>query len=1146
MKRITMSMLVFLFGVFCVQAQSVSQQITEQLVPFVENNQLNRSDLQWQITSEHISSVSGVHHVYFVQTLDGIPIQGTASGIHIAPSGKVVSSDLKFLGEVSSKRSGNTAPAISAVQAVQRAASQLGYSAPSNLSVVEAARGVTQTQKLSNGGISLREIPASLVYQRNQEGALILSWDIAIEDTTREHWWNVRVDATTGVILDRNDWMVSCNLSHEHNHDIAETLNYNANLFDIPNYKAPAETAVGCTNCYEALEMPIESPYYGARTPIVDPATVNASPFGWHDTDGNAGPEFTDTRGNNVDAYEAGDNFGYRPDGGANLEFQGYAFDETWSVGNQYEDAAIVNLFYWNNIIHDVLYEYGFDEASGNFQENNYGNGGSGSDSVNANAQISVWCNATFGTPPDGSNPSMNMYICGNNNNDGCFDNLVVTHEFAHGISNRLTGGPGNTSCLDNSEQMGEGWSDFYGAILTIEPGDTGTDVRAVGTYLFGQGTSGSGIRSFPYTTDMTVNPFTYDDIKSESVPHGVGSVWCTMLWDMTWDLIDANGFDPNIYNFTGDPSQDAGNVMAMALVTEGLKLQPCSPGFVDGRDAILAADQAIYGGANECLIWDAFARRGLGVSADQGSSGSRADGTEAFDTPSGIAAFTAPSDVCANEPELEGLGGGTPSGGVYSGPGVTDDGNGATYSFDPAVAGVGVHTITYDVPAGACSVASSDSDTIEVLAIPPGPDTTGVSDFCPGEEVTVSATLNDPANVIRWFDAPVGGNFLFEGTDYTFTPSGDTSVYALETPPGPLSQLVISEVTLQTPDRFEIQNVGVAADYSGYAVAVSDEPYSDINAVNSDIQLLGSMGGDSVITWNDVSGDPNYWGSNLFWNDGSEGWIIIIDDNGNVVDSLFWNYSAAEIAGFNVTINGFTVTAADLDWAGAGAAFTTTCNDSYRRNGDTDGAADWAAGCQPSDYGVSNDDINLGTPGCAGERTETSVSADTVLPTVTCPSDVIVTVDEGAQYTVPDYEADTTFSDNCTATLSQDPAVGALLDPGVYTVTMTATDDSGNEATCTFELTVDEEFGVADQLLANGIVLYPNPTTATITLQNKSGIELSNATITDVNGRIISAIDLNTIDSEVMIDMNAYSSGVYFITVQSAKATIVKRIVKF
>src|SRR5690606_27045595 len=124
------------------------------------------------------------------------------------------------------------------------------------------------------------------------------------------------------------------------------------------------------------------------------------------------------------------------------------------------------------------------------------------------------------------------------------------------------------------------------------------------------------------------------NSIKTAAVPHGVGSVWAVMLWDLTWALIDEYGFDADIYNGTG------GNNIAMTLVVEALKLQPCSPGFVDGRDAILEADFLLYGGANQCLIWDVFARRGLGVSASQGSSGSTNDGVEAFDTPSAEAEF--------------------------------------------------------------------------------------------------------------------------------------------------------------------------------------------------------------------------------------------------------------------------------------------------------------------------------------------------------------------------------------------------------------------------------------------------------------------------------------------------------------------------
>ncbi|MEM7035919.1 MAG: M36 family metallopeptidase, partial [Bacteroidota bacterium] len=161
--------------------------------------------------------------------------------------------------------------------------------------------------------------------------------------------------------------------------------------------------------------------------------------------------------------------------------------------------------------------------------------------------------------------------------------------------------------------------------------------VRGIGTFAIFEPTTGQGIRPAPYSTDLGVNPFTYGDITNGaqiSQPHGIGFLWCNMLWEMTWMLIDRYGYDPDLVNGTG------GNNIAMQLVTEGMKLQPCGPGFEDGRDAILLADQNLYAGANQCLIWSAFAKRGLGFSASQGSANSRNDGSQAFDLPPGCSFF--------------------------------------------------------------------------------------------------------------------------------------------------------------------------------------------------------------------------------------------------------------------------------------------------------------------------------------------------------------------------------------------------------------------------------------------------------------------------------------------------------------------------
>lgn len=222
---------------------------------------------------------------------------------------------------------------------------------------------------------------------------------------------------------------------------------------------------------------------------------------------------------------------------------------------------------------------------------------------------------------------------------NGSFDNTVILHEYGHGVSTRLVGGPSNSNCLENfdddgdgfddrGEQMGEGWSDFFGLAFTTKVTDNRNNARGVGTYLLGGEPESSGFRTFPYSTDMDINPLTYDDIKTSSVPHGVGTVWAAMLWDLYWNFIDLYGFNPDW------SENSSGNFKAALLVMDGLKLTPCRPGFTDTRDAILEADKVNFDGIHEKLIWETFARRGLGVNADQASTTNQRDGTEDFNIP--------------------------------------------------------------------------------------------------------------------------------------------------------------------------------------------------------------------------------------------------------------------------------------------------------------------------------------------------------------------------------------------------------------------------------------------------------------------------------------------------------------------------------
>ncbi|MBV9963514.1 MAG: M36 family metallopeptidase [Parafilimonas sp.] len=222
---------------------------------------------------------------------------------------------------------------------------------------------------------------------------------------------------------------------------------------------------------------------------------------------------------------------------------------------------------------------------------------------------------------------------------DGEIDNTIPTHEYTHGISTRLIG----TACLSNQEQMGEGWSDWYALMVTqnwAKASIGGDHIRAIGNYAFGLDTNGTGIRIYPYSTNFNYDPWTYDSLKtipgsllSPPDPHAIGEMWTTMLWDMTWNLVKDYGISQNIFDATGT----GGNIVALSLVTEGLKQTKCSPGFADGRDGILKADTLLYGGKYSKEIWTAFANRGLGYSAKEGSTANTKDGVPAYDVPSAL-----------------------------------------------------------------------------------------------------------------------------------------------------------------------------------------------------------------------------------------------------------------------------------------------------------------------------------------------------------------------------------------------------------------------------------------------------------------------------------------------------------------------------
>jgi hypothetical protein len=165
------------------------------------------------------------------------------------------------------------------------------------------------------------------------------------------------------------------------------------------------------------------------------------------------------------------------------------------------------------------------------------------------------------------------------------------------------------------------------------------------------------------------------------------------------------------------------------------------------------------------------------------------------------------------------------------------------------------------------------------------------------------------------------------------------------------------------------------------------------------------------------------------------------------------------------------------------------------------------------------------------------------------CPADM--TVDPGTVdlfYEVPDYTAGVTATDNCTdpvGAITQDPVAGTLLPDGVYTVTLSATDNEGNVGTCSFELTVESQLGVASNQLDNGVAIYPNPARNVMNIGNSTNIQLERAAIYDINGRLIQTVDLSAMSTEASVNVAHLASGVYMVQLQAENGQAIKRLVK-
>jgi extracellular elastinolytic metalloproteinase len=500
----------------------------------------------------------GASFLNYEQMIDGVAVFQGQVQVAVNAKGQVISINE---GQVIPDAGINTNPRLSESEGIQRAFQFAGRQAPASFEMMEfrSAKGDRAVYR-NPFGESRENILSEMRIMRVGPRA-VLAWHSYV-DVAPNEWYEMLIDANTGAML------------------------YRYNLY--------ADVAQGTVFKESGL---------GVRTleSFVGDTTINTA-AGWMGTS-------TVTTGNNVDTY-LDTNADNQPDainatgiqnGRAFSSIQDFTFPFTLDVDPRTQRAAeLANLFYFNNIMHDFVYRLGFTESAGNFQTNNFGRGGAGNDSVRAEAQDgSGTNNANFGTPPDGQRPRMQMFIftrgttaLGDDRGSGQ-DGDVVLHEYGHGVSNRLVGGPANTSCLGGTQAgaMGEGWSDYWAA--------TFYNNGVVGEFVTNNLTR--GIRRAAYTVPSDPVHDSYADLGVGGFEvHRDGEVWAAALWDLR---------------------QTLGAAIADRLVLQGMKFTPCSPSFLNARDGILMADQNLNGGANRCDIWRVFARHGMGVSA-QGNNG--------------------------------------------------------------------------------------------------------------------------------------------------------------------------------------------------------------------------------------------------------------------------------------------------------------------------------------------------------------------------------------------------------------------------------------------------------------------------------------------------------------------------------------------
>ena len=499
---------------------------------------------------------------------------------------------------------------------------------------------------------------AEKMYFPIEPGVAIPAWRVLIWEPGDPHY--VIVDAEAGTMLWRK------NLQDHQTQSATYQVYGNPNAYiDVADSPAPLSPGPGNpTAGTQGAIIPRTN-----RTLIGNEGTLSFNNLGWitdstNITDGNSNEAGIDrVAPNGVDAPMVGN--------------PNRVFSSTWNpapgspapgddpLGVEAQRGAVIQMFYIMNKYHDEMYKRGFTEAARNFQGSNFGRGGLESDRVSSEGQDSSGTNnANFASGADGVRGRMQMFLWSGPtpDYDGTADADIVIHEVTHGTSNRLHGNSAGLGGMGG--MMGEGWSDWYAQVMLAEPTDPVNGIYSLGGYathlLSPTFTSNYfyGIRRFPTAliaatggpNNLPFNPLTFKHVNSNcdttlgttttavssafprspviatsgscNQVHNAGEIWKSALWEVRAKFVARLGFT-------------AGTTKILQIVTDGMKLAPLNPTFLQERDAIIAAAAAApftpEASADVADVREGFRLRGMGFSA---SVQSTAAVTESFDFP--------------------------------------------------------------------------------------------------------------------------------------------------------------------------------------------------------------------------------------------------------------------------------------------------------------------------------------------------------------------------------------------------------------------------------------------------------------------------------------------------------------------------------